>query len=188
MQQGLTLITDHKYGADVKGQTLSLTVLRSPVFAHHIPQQLNPEEEYLYTEQGTQIFQYSLIPHTGGWRNTRPAQRASELLQPLAKVAETYHPGEFPQSYSGLALYEPNIILSALKKAHHAEGYILRAYETDGKYTAATIQAPLFSGDIQVSFSPYEVKTLLIRPGLENCVQEVSMTELPPEHNIKEHL
>lgn len=188
MQQGLTLITDHKYGADVKGQALSLTVLRSPVFAHHIPQQLNPEDEYLYTEQGTQIFQYSLIPHTGGWRNARPAQRASELLQPLTKVAETYHPGEFPQSYSGLALCEPNIILSALKKAHHAEGYILRAYETDGKYTAATIQAPLFSGDIQVSFSPYEVKTLLIRPGLENCVQEVSMTELPPEHNIKEHL
>ena len=188
MQQGLTLITDHKYGADVKGQALSLTVLRSPVFAHHIPQQLNPEDEYLYTEQGTQIFQYSLIPHTGGWRNARPAQRASELLQPLTKVAETYHPGEFPQSYSGLALCEPNIILSALKKAHHAEGYILRAYETDGKYTAATIQAPLFSRDIQVRFSPYEVKTLLIRPGLENCVQEVSMTELPPEHNIKEHL
>ena len=64
----------------------------------------------------------------------------------------------------------------------------MRAYETDGKYTAATIQAPLFSRDIQVRFSPYEVKTLLIRPGLENCVQEVSMTELPPEHNIKEHL
>lgn len=183
---GLTLFTDNKYGADVNGNVLSLTVLRSPVFAHHDPLKLDPDQDYLYTEQTAQTFQYALAPHSGDWRTIQPAHRSLELLQPLSKVPETYHAGEFPQRYTGLTISHSNITLSALKKAHHAEGYILRAYETDGKDTLAHINCPLFDNfthdDIDIHFSPYEVKTLLIQPEKsDKSIQEVSMIELPLE-------
>ena len=106
---------------------LSLIHISSSQNGAHVQnnwRQRTPLGAYKKTKKQASVYELSLI-------HIWPAQRASELLQPLTKVAETYHPGEFPQSYSGLALCEPNIILSALKKAHHAEGYILRAYETD---------------------------------------------------------
>ena len=54
---GFSLLNDGKYSLDVNGIEIGLTVLRSPVYAHHIPHELQPERDYPYMDQGIQRFQ-----------------------------------------------------------------------------------------------------------------------------------
>ncbi len=60
---GVALISDSKYSFDVKDSKMSLTVLRSPVYAHHDPTKLKPGEFYKFQDQGANKFIYRLHPH-----------------------------------------------------------------------------------------------------------------------------
>ena len=51
-----------------------------------------------------------------------------------------------------------NIIISVLKRAEENDGVIIRAYEAEGKKTAAVIS--FFGKSLKASFSPHEIKTL----------------------------
>ncbi len=53
---GVSLLNDCKYGHDVKGHTMRLTLLRSAIY---------PDPE---ADQGVHEFSYSLLPHQGDWR------------------------------------------------------------------------------------------------------------------------
>ncbi len=71
MPYGLSLLNDGKYSFDVRGGEMSMTVLRSPPYAHHIPKQLVADEEYTFMDQGIQWFSYALLPHHRSWETAR---------------------------------------------------------------------------------------------------------------------
>jgi len=79
---GLSVANDGKNSLDVRGADLGLTVLRSPIYAHHIPDAPLEGGTYEYIDQGWQEFQYRLIPHAGDLIAAGTVQLAAALNQP----------------------------------------------------------------------------------------------------------
>lgn len=128
---GLSLLNDCKYGFDVKGSTMRISLLRSS----HDPDP-NPDE-------GIHEATYSLYPHSGDWRAAGTPRRGYELNEPLIAVSVPSHAGPLPAARSFLSISAPNVIVTALKKAEDDNALILRFYETDGKACKATIRTAL---------------------------------------------
>jgi alpha-mannosidase len=175
---GLSLLNDGKYSFDAQGADIGLTVLRSPIYAHHAPAEPQPDEFYAYIDQGIQRFTYTLLPHAGSWQQAGTVQRAAELNQPPIALAATFHPqGTIPQAGSFVQVEAKNVIVSVLKKAEEGNGWILRLYETIGREIRTTIQLPLLKRKIEAAFTPCEIKTFLIPTDPGQPVREVNLLE-----------
>lgn len=179
---GMGLLNNNKYGADISNARIRLTILRSPVYAHHYPNQLESDNgNYLFTDQGRHSFTYVLVPHCSDWRSAHILQKAMVLNQPPTKVVETFHKGTHAQCMGTVFIKDENIILSTLKKAHNSDHYILRAYEAYGKKTETAIEMPLLNRSIHAVFEPYQIKTFSISTNDSEPVQETNLIELPIE-------
>ncbi len=175
---GLAVLNDGKYSGSMEKNRMDLTVLRSPVYAHHNPYVLEDEEEdYSYIDQGIQDFRYTLVPHMGSWKNSGIVQAAEELNQPCAVVIETYHAGKRPQKAEYLRVSDEHVVLSALKKADKGDGYIARFYETAGERVEVLMEWPLFGKQIRTVFEPYQIRTFRISEDPEKTVEETDFLE-----------
>lgn len=165
---GLSILNDGKFAADVSGKNAELTVLRSPIYAHHEPCVPNQELTYTYVDQGVQTFTYALYPHDGSWENADTVKRAKQLNEKLIPLFETYHKGILPQTGSFLSVDAENIFVEALKEAEDGTGdLILRAYESAGRNTDTEIRLPALEQRLLLSFAPFEIKTVRIAKGKE---------------------
>jgi alpha-mannosidase len=174
---GLSLLNDSKYSFDIHNKEMSMTVLRSPIYAHHDP--IIPEENgsYSFIDQGIQRFTYSLLPHPGNWETAGTVKRASELNQKPISIIETYHKGPLPQKDSYLSVDVDNVIVSVIKQAEDNDDLIVRAYETSNEATSAVIILPKWNRTINTEFKPSEIKTYRIpkdqsKPIVENNLLE----------------
>ncbi len=162
---GLSILNDAKYSFDVNVRDIGLTVLRSPVYAHHIPTMPDPEKQYSFIDQGIQRFTYTLLPHAGSWEYAGTVKRAAELNQPPVALFGTYHPdGRLPQKDSYVSVDQDNVVMSVVKKAEDGADLILRCYETGKIATHATICLPHWHRAIEADFGPCEIKTFRV-PG-----------------------
>ena len=66
-----------------------------------------------------------------------------------------------------------------MKQAEDGNGFILRAYETDGKAVRAALSLPFLSAETEADFRPHEVKTLRIAS--DGAVSETNILEDFPE-------
>ncbi|MEP7241538.1 MAG: glycoside hydrolase family 38 C-terminal domain-containing protein, partial [Devosia sp.] len=113
---GVALLNNGKYGHSVHGNTLGMSLLRSPVYPDPL------------ADEGEQHFTYALMPHAGSWHEAGVREEADDLNQPLLTVpvdglaAGSIQPLDF---VNGAAL-------SALKPAEDGNGLILRVYEPAG--------------------------------------------------------
>lgn len=179
---GLSLLNDGKYSFDVHIRDIGLTVLRSPVYAHHIPAEPDPAGHYRFIDQGIQRFNYTLLPHDGTWKEAGTVRRAAELNQPPAALIATYHPeGYLPQCASFVRVDRDNINVTVLKQAEDSEDLILRCYETGGRATTANICLPQWKRTIQARFSPTEIKTFRIPRDESAPVVETDLLEMQME-------
>ena len=119
---GVSLLNDGKYSYDINGADIGLTVLRSPVYANHLPVVPDPQGYYSYIDQGIQHFQYSILPHAGSWQDAGTVRRAAELNQPAWLQAATFHAGPLPARGSFLSVEPENVVISAFKRADSAPG------------------------------------------------------------------
>lgn len=175
---GLAIVNDSKYSYDILDSEMRLTVLRSPIYAHHQPNVSDPEVEYQYVDQGEQQFSYFLIPHRGPWQEQQISRRALELISEPIGLMETYHKGDLPQSFSYLDVSAENVIVSVIKRAENDEGYVVRCYESCGAAVEATISLHLLDRTVDTKFGPNEIKTLFIPDSSESPIREILMTEL----------
>ncbi len=175
---GVSLINDSKYSYSTRESEIDLTVLRSPIYAHHDPFVPQPDGDYSFTDQGTQRFSYILLPHERTWRQTGTVRLAAELNQPPIALADTYHPGPLPQKASYLSVEQENIVLGSMKKAEDNDDAILRFYETQGCATQARIFLPGWDRQIETEFRPGEIKTFRIPQDSTLPVVETNMIEL----------
>ncbi|WP_218780984.1 alpha-mannosidase [Bacillus sp. EB106-08-02-XG196] len=174
---GFSLLNDGKYSFDIHNKEMSMTVLRSPIYAHHDP--LVPEEDryYSFIDQGIQRFTYSLLPHEGNWETAGTVKRAAELNQKPISIIETYHKGHLPQKDSFLSVDVENVIVSVIKQAEDNEDLILRAYETANDETTAIISLPKWNRQIKTTFRPSEIKTFRIPKDSSQPVFENNLLE-----------
>lgn len=116
---GVAVLNDSKYGWDVEGNTIRLTLLRSPE---------SPDPE---ADRGIHEFTYSLLPHRGDWRE-RVVFAGMELNTPLLPQVTTPHPGRLPKLRSTVAVDRRNVIVDTVKMAEDGHGMIVRLYEAHG--------------------------------------------------------
>lgn len=123
---GVSLLNDCKYGYDVKDNVLRITLLRGPEWP-------DPNADRGYHE-----FTYSLLPHSGDWREGQTVRRAWELNVPMICRAAKRGDGSLPAAQSFIELAGP-AVLETLKPADDGDGLIVRVYEPDGGRGEVTI-------------------------------------------------
>jgi alpha-mannosidase len=160
---GVSIINDSKHSYDVQIRDIGLTVLRSPIYAHHDP--AVPERDRLYTfiDQGVQRFRYAIYPHASGWEEADTVRRAAEFNQPPLALIGTYHlSGTLPQA-AAFATAEPaNVVVTVLKGAEDGDDLVVRAYESARTATRAIISLPQWQRSIAADFGPSEIKTFRV--------------------------
>ncbi len=172
---GVSLLNDCKYGYDVHGNTMRLTLLRAP------------KEPDRMADMGRHVFAYSVMPHPGGHADAGTVRKGYEFNVPLRHTVVTARKGTLPASYSFLQVDSPAVVLDTVKKAEADDSIILRLYEAHGGRARARLVTPLpvrsvaecdtlerktvgrpvrpRNGTVELTFAPFEIKTLKLKLG-----------------------
>lgn len=157
---GATICNDGKYSFSVDKNVCYITAQRTAIYLDHWANVAGTRDEFCdYIDTESNEFTYRLCSYKGSAAAVRSAK---EINNPFVSVMETFHSGSLGTVYSGIDISENNIIVTAYKEAQDKNGYILRAYECEGKRTKTRISLFVQSVDINVEFSPFEIKTFRI--------------------------
>jgi len=169
---GVSLLNDCKYGYDIQGSTMRLSLLRAPKW---------PD---VTADLGEHEFTYSLYPHQGDWQTAHTVRAAAELNHAPAVWAAETHEGTLPSTGALLGFTGEHVVLDTVKPAEDGDGVILRLYESAGgrervalhwnEPVSAAFQSDALErelepitladgGRIELDFAPYEIKTLKLK-------------------------
>lgn len=163
LENGLSILNDGKSSFSVSHKEVTMTVLRSPIYANHEPYVPDENLEYVYMDQGVQTFNWGLYPHDGSWENANTVKRSRMFNEKPVALFETYHKGELPSSASFFSVDAGNILLTALKEAEDGSGdMILRLVETAGRTCNTRVLLRGLEKKIPLSFGAFEIKTVRI--------------------------
>lgn len=164
---GVSLLNDSKYGHDVKDHTMRISLLKGAIY---------PDTE---ADIGIHEFTYSLYPHKGDFVDGKVEQAAWDVNNPFFTLRGNFSFGNKP-------LFEiengEHVAIDAIKRQEDGEGLIVRLHEFAGSKIIVKLH-PAFdfqqwaetdlmenvSGavqhtkEVELSFRPYEVKTILIQ-------------------------
>jgi alpha-mannosidase len=172
---GVSILNDAKYSFDANIRDVGMTVLRSPIYAHHIPTQPQAEGYYSFIDQGIQRFHYTILPHEASWEKADTVRKAAELNQRPIALIGTFHEGRLPQSASYFEVDQPNINLSVVKKWEDGDDRIVRLYETTKMAMKAKIR--LLNRTFEAQFKPCEIKTFRVPQDEAQPVIETNLIE-----------
>ena len=176
---GVSIINDSKHSYDAILTDIGMTVLRSPIYAHHDPAVPQADKLYSYIDQGRQHLRYAIFPHAGGWEESGVVQRAAELNQPALGIVGTFHPDGMLAPSQGFVSVEPaTVVLTVLKQAENNDDLIVRAYESAHKASAARISLPAWGRTIHTEFRACEIKSFRIPRDPQHPIVEVNMLEM----------
>lgn len=129
-ENGVSLLNRSKYGYDIKGNTMRLSLLRSPKW---------PDAT---ADRGKHSIEYSLYPHTGNWKGANTVARGYEINNPLIVASTTNHAGRLPESNSFARLAPVNLLLTTIKKAEDSNAWIVQWYEMRGDEAESILTLP----------------------------------------------
>ncbi|QQE80541.1 alpha-mannosidase [Alicyclobacillus sp. SO9] len=116
---GVSLLNNCKYGHDIRGNTLRLTLLKSAIW---------PDKN---ADNGVHRFTYAIYPHNGDWYEAQTPRRAYEYNSPLRAFRGGTKPGLRPK-YSFCKVESPSVMIEALKQSEEGFATVLRLYEFSG--------------------------------------------------------
>lgn len=177
-EYGLAILNDSKYGFDIKNGVVRMTILRSPLYAHHEPDRIEYGSPYPVIDQGRQTFQLRLVPHLGPWQDARVPKKAWELNEPAFTHLESSHDGQRGPIASMIGTEADNVMLTVIKKHEDSGLLVVRGYETDGRHVSTTLHMPYLQKAFPISFQPHEIKTLCLNPQ-EGTLSEMNLLEEP---------
>jgi len=169
--RGVALLNANRYGYDVQGSTVRLSLLRSPITPAH------------NDDSGNHAVRYALLPHQGGFREAKLAQLGPAFNEPLLVHRPEPRVGKLAREFSFLELGGDHVVLGALKKAEDSAALVARIVESHGEKGAVSLRVawPLHkveeadllerpTGEIRVEgnlvrfpINPWEIKTLILR-------------------------
>ena len=126
----MSLLNNSKYGYDIKGNTIRLSLLRSPKW---------PDPT---ADRGKHTIEYSLYPHGGTWRQAMTIQRGYEFNYPLIGVTTDAHKGTLPEKNSFVRLQPSNLVLTSIKKAEDSDAWVIQWYDAGDEESQATLTLP----------------------------------------------
>jgi alpha-mannosidase len=144
---GVSVLNDSRYGCDVHGSVMRLTLLRGAEW---------PDPD---ADRGAHELIYSLYPHAGDWTSADTARKAWELNVPVTAAPTVAGQGAVGRGAAGRAAgadaraaavpparrffsVEGPGILQALKAAEDGNGWILRFYEPHGARGTVHVAGP----------------------------------------------
>ena len=128
---GVALLNDCKYGYDIQGNVMRLSLLRAPV---------SPDPG---ADRGTHEFTYALLPHAGDLRQGRVIEEAYALNVPLIVRATEPRSGPLPSSHSFFRTSREGAVIEAVKVAEDGGSLIVRLYEAEGGRGPAVLTTTL---------------------------------------------
>ncbi|MGM0125597.1 alpha-mannosidase [Enterococcus sp. AZ194] len=158
---GVSLLNDSKYGHDIKGSQIRLSLLKGPIYP-------DPTADI-----GKHEFTYSLLPHTDSFLEGKTVEEAWEINNSSILLPEQY---ELPEIKLEGGAY---VAFDAIKRAEDGNGWIIRMHEYSGGNQQLNCsiegiqwwnETNLLEKDlgapngqkISLSFNPFEIKTIRI--------------------------
>lgn len=181
---GVALLNNSKYGYDIHKSTIRLTLLRSP--ASNALKSLSVPDPL--ADRGKHTIRYSLVPHTGNWKEALVYRKAYEFnSNPYVKSIRLQQEKkkDEPAERSFLKIEPDNVVLTTFKRCEEEPGHlILRIYEIWGEKSKVKIELPvkpkrvfktnlleepeeeieLEEEKIKVNIGAYEILTLRVYP------------------------
>jgi alpha-mannosidase len=159
---GVALLNESKYGYDIVGHTMRLSLLRAPGF---------PDPE---ADQGFHHFAYALVPHEGDLREAGVIAEAEHFNLPLSLVAGEGGEGRV------VSVDRPGVSVEAVKWADRSDAVVVRLCEVWGSRgpVRVTLHRPFVSvtrtdlleravsslaghdGTVELELRPFELVTL----------------------------
>jgi len=156
-EYGVSLLNNSKHGFDIKGNTMRMSLLRSPKW---------PDPT---ADRGKHSIEYALYPHQGTWHNAMTVQRGFEFNNPLIATATDARKGTYGDAHSFAVFATGNVVLTTLKKCEDEDAYLIQWYNLGDSDTSTTITLPkkpkkvVTSNFLEVSGSPVETNGNVIR-------------------------
>lgn len=122
---GVALLNDCKYGYDIHGNVMRLSLLKSAE---------NPDTR---AEEGMHAFTYSLYPHAQIWYDSELLTQAWDLNSPLIAVE-----GKMSEDVPAFRFDCKHSLIDAIKKSEDEDGFIIRMHETTGGKENLQIDLP----------------------------------------------
>ncbi|HET6645234.1 MAG TPA: alpha-mannosidase [Fimbriimonadales bacterium] len=165
---GVALLNDSKYGHDIRGNVLRLTLLRSPKA---------PDAS---ADMGVHRFTYSLMPHFGPYNWAGVVQAAQALNAPAHVASLPRSEGSEERTPPLVACEDRNIVIEAVKKAEDSSAIIVRLYEAHNARGTAEISVSraikaafkcdlleneeqdleIVDGAVSFEYQPFEILTI----------------------------
>jgi alpha-mannosidase len=115
--QGVSLLNDGKYGHDIRGNVMRLSLLRAPKA---------PDPQ---CDMGLHRFTYVLLPHFFGVPEANIVQHAFALNSPIRHAFMERRAGGKAVLPPLMSCEDVNIVILAVKRAEDGNGIIVRLYE-----------------------------------------------------------
>ncbi|WP_178382303.1 glycoside hydrolase family 38 C-terminal domain-containing protein, partial [Paenibacillus sp. P3E] len=168
---GVSLLNDCKYGYDIQGSTIRLSLLRAPQW---------PDAT---ADLGVHDFTYSLYPHPGDWRSAHTLRKAAELNHEVQVTAAEGDQGSIPSTGSFIRFNGQHVVLDTVKPSEDGQGCVLRFYESAGGretvtlgwnqpfsevYRSNALEEKLepvahHPGEFELHFAPFEIQTIYVK-------------------------
>ena len=166
---GVALLNDGLSGCEIQGDTLRLTLLRSP-------QASEPG-----ADRRAHRFTYALLPHNGDFREGEVVENAAALNSPpSASAPPANRPGPLPLERSFFEVDSAAVFIETIKRAEKEPAVIVRLYEghnTRGTVTLTTTlpvrsawycdlmeqslaEIPVSGGEMLLPILPFEIVTV----------------------------
>lgn len=147
---GVSLLNDCKYGHDILGSDMRLTLLKCAT------------EPDPMADKCEHSFVYSLYPHKGNHKTGGTIQMAYKLNVPMIASPVGKQDGDLADTYSLVSCDAENVFLDTVKKAENSDELIVRMYETYNKRT-----------NVKISFG-FDVKEVNLTDLMENKVKKLA--------------
>jgi alpha-mannosidase len=128
---GVTLVNSAKYGFDVRGDRIRLTLVKGGI---------EPDPN---TDVYTHRIDYALLSHHGSFQEAHAWRAGYAYNFPILGRLEEEHTGTLPPEKSFGSVYSENVCWEVLKPEEEGNGFIVRVYEVEGTDTdAVTLRLP----------------------------------------------
>ncbi len=128
---GISLLNNCKYGHDIHGNMMMLTLLKRPTYPNEV------------ADKGHHEFTYSILPHRGALKDADTIRQAYMLNFPMyalktsenGKIFDSEKAADvdgdmMPEEWSLVRSSDENIVIETVKEAEYSDDIIVRAYES----------------------------------------------------------
>ena len=177
---GAAMINAGAYSSSAKDGEIMTSFVNTSAFADHYGQ-AERDDDMEFMQMGETKFRYAVYPFEGCVSESGVSKAAAVFNKPLKWVVETYHEGALSREMSGISVNSKTVLLRAVKEAENGKGVVLRLYESMGAAAKAKIELPLFGRNAELSFRPFEIKTLFVPYNREKEIRETDIPEFGAE-------